>query len=124
MATELKQVRQRTSRHRTTGSRRPPRAPHAAAAAPNRRLTQQGPDTPGAPARDSAFPAPDERRIDGLGPLWVFLVATLAVVGVVVVAGAVDSWWILVPGMCVYFAATFGALASIMRMLEDDGSTL
>jgi fatty acid desaturase len=82
-------------------------------AVPRRGLAQHTPETPD-----------PEERADGLGPLWVFSIASLAVVGVVVVAGAVNSWWILVPGMCVYFAAAVAALASIMRLLDDDGSTL
>jgi hypothetical protein len=69
-------------------------------------------------------PAQDRRAVDGLGPLWMFLVASLAIVGAVVLAGAVGRWWILVPVMCVFFASTFGVLASIMRLLRDSGDTL
>jgi hypothetical protein len=63
----------------------------------------------------------DWRPIDGLGPLWVFLVASLAIVGAVVAAGAVDRWWILIPVMGIFFAAVVGVLSSIMRQLRDDG---
>lgn len=52
------------------------------------------------------------------------MVASLAIVGAVVLAGAVDRWWILVPVMCVFFVSTFGVLASIMRLLRDSGDTL
>ncbi|HXD59114.1 MAG TPA: hypothetical protein VN606_14400 [Thermoleophilaceae bacterium] len=69
-------------------------------------------------------PAQDQRTMDGLGPLWTFLVAALAIVGAVVLAGAVDRWWILVPVMCVFFSCTFGVLASIMRLLRDSGDSL
>ncbi len=69
-------------------------------------------------------PAPDGRSIDGLGPLWMYLIASLAIVGAVVLAGAVESWWILAPVMCVFFVSTFGVLASILRLLRDSGDTL
>ena len=68
--------------------------------------------------RESARPA--GRRIDGLLPLWVFLLASLAIVGAVTVAGAVDSWWILVPAMAVFFISTVAVLATIMWLLGDD----
>jgi hypothetical protein len=54
----------------------------------------------------------------------MYLFASLAIVGAVVLAGAVDRWWILAPVMCVFFASTFGVLASIMRLLRDSGDTL
>jgi hypothetical protein len=63
------------------------------------------------------------RPIDGLTSLWVFLIATMAIVGGVIAANAVDSWWILVPVMLVFFASTFGVLATIMWQLRDDGET-
>ena len=78
------------------------------------------PVTPAAPARQPASGRPDGRRIDGLGPLWVFLVASLAVVGAVTVTGAVDRWWILVPAMGVYIISTVAVLAAIMWQLGDD----
>jgi len=68
--------------------------------------------------------AQDGRSIDGLGPLWMYLVASLAIVGAVVLAGAVDRWWILAPVMCVFFVSTFGVIASILRLLRDSGDTL
>jgi hypothetical protein len=78
---------------------------------------------PVASARRPASADPGGRRIDGLGSLWVFFGATLAIVGGVIVANAVDRWWILVPVMCVFFASAFGVLLSIMRQLRDDGET-
>ena len=54
----------------------------------------------------------------------MYLVASLAIVGAVVLAGAVDRWWILVPVMCVFFTCAFGVLASIMRLLRDSGDSL
>jgi anti-sigma-K factor RskA len=111
------QVRPRTTGHSPAGTGETTRAPHA----PTRRREIHPPLPPVAP---EPRPAQDDRRIDGLGPLWVFLVASLAIVGAVVLAGAVDRWWILVPVMCVFFASTFGVLASIMRLLRDSGDTL
>jgi hypothetical protein len=46
-------------------------------------------------------------------------------VGAVTVAALVGRFWILVPVMCVHFAATFAVLASIMRLMgngNDDES--
>jgi hypothetical protein len=63
---------------------------------------------------------PEGRGIDGLGPLWVFLFAALAVVGAVTMTGAVGSWWILVPAMAVFIISTVAVLAAIMWMLGDD----
>jgi hypothetical protein len=80
------------------------------------------PAAPAAPQRRAPPPRPDGgRRIDGLRPLWVFLVASLAIVGGVWVTGAVDRWWILVPVMGVFFSATFAVLATIMWQLRDNG---
>jgi len=36
------------------------------------------------------------------------------------VAGAVDSWWILVPAMAVFCISTVAVLATIMWLLGDD----
>jgi hypothetical protein len=72
------------------------------------------------PVSPTAPAPPDGRRIDGLGPLWVFLVAALAVVGAVTLTGAVDSWWILVPAMAVFVISTVAVLAAIMWLLGDD----
>jgi hypothetical protein len=73
-----------------------------------------------APARQPASARPDGSPINGLRPLWIFLVAALAVVGAVTLTGAVDSWWILVPAMAVFFISTLGVLATIMWLLGDD----
>jgi hypothetical protein len=45
----------------------------------------------------------------------------LIIVGAVVLANAVDSWWILIPVMAVDLLMTFGVLAGLMRLLADDG---
>jgi hypothetical protein len=73
-----------------------------------------------APAPQPASTQREGRGIDGLRPLWVFFVAALAIVGAVTVTGAVDSWWILVPVMAVFFISTFAVLATIMWLLGDD----
>jgi fatty acid desaturase len=59
-------------------------------------------------------------KADGLGPLWIFFAASMAIVGVVVLAGAVDRWWILVPVMFVFFASVTGVLLSILHQLRND----
>jgi hypothetical protein len=73
-----------------------------------------------APAPQPASIQREGRGIDGLRPLWVFFVAALSIVGAVTVTGAVDSWWILVPVMAVFFISTFAVLATIMWLLGDD----
>jgi fatty acid desaturase len=88
--------------------------------APSRHRGRHMPVAPVAPARRREPARPDGRRIDGLLPLWVFLIASLAIVGAVTVTGAVDSWWILVPAMAVFFISTFAVLAIIMWLLGDD----
>jgi hypothetical protein len=90
---------------------------------PSRRRGQKMPVAPAVPAREPASTQPDGRRIDGLRPLWVFLIAALAIVGAVTVTGEVDRWWILLPVMAVFFISTFGVLATIMWLLGDDAGT-
>src|SRR5689334_20426242 len=114
MAAQSKQERQRTVGHSPTGARREPQAP-------GRRRGEHL--APAASERGRELEEPDGRRIDGLGPLWIFFFATLAIVGGVILANAVDRWWILVPVMCVFFASAFGVLLSIVRQLRDDGET-
>jgi hypothetical protein len=62
-----------------------------------------------------------ENGVTGLGPLWIFFVASMAIVGAVVLAGAVDSWWILVPVMAIFFGSVAGVLMSIVHQLHNDG---
>ena len=111
------QVPRLTAGHRAAGSgatTHPPRAP----------IRRREHPSPAPPLVSEPRPEQDQRPIDGLGPLWMFLVASLAIVGAVVLAGAVDRWWILVPVMCIFLVSTFGVLASIMRLLRDSGDTL
>lgn len=51
----------------------------------------------------------------------VFFVATLIMVATVVVLGIVARWWVLVPAMLVFFAATFGVIGAITRLLGENG---
>jgi fatty acid desaturase len=111
------QVRPRAGEHRRAGIRGTGRAQPAATAC---RQEHQ----PVTPAVSEPRSAQDGRSIDSLGPLWMYLVASLAIVGAVVLAGAVDRWWILAPVMCVFFVSTFGVLASILRLLRDSGDAL
>jgi hypothetical protein len=120
MTAELKQVRQRTTgRSRATA----PATPRVTHVPPPARGDRRGGHPPAAPGSRPGPPSSEGRPIDGLTSLWVFLIATMAIVGGVIAANAVDSWWILVPVMLVFFASTFGVLATIMWQLRDDGET-
>lgn len=69
--------------------------------------------------RPSATGLPERDR--GVSLMVTFVTATLVMVVVVAVTGAVDRFWVLVPVMLVDFAVTFTVLASITRLLHDDG---
>lgn len=113
-------IPQQTTGHR--GAHDAKRGLRATPHAPSRRRGERAVVAPVTPAREAASARPDGgRRIDGLRPLWVFLIASLAIVGAVTVTGAVDRWWILVPVMGVFFTATFAVLATIMWQLRDNG---
>jgi len=110
---------QQTSGRRPGGAHDTKRGLRGAPHAPTRRRREH---SPVAPVREAAPARPDGgRRIDGLRPLWVFLIASLAIVAAVTVTGAVDRWWILVPVMGVFFTATIAVLATIMWQLRDNG---
>lgn len=53
--------------------------------------------------------------------MFVFFAATTIMVVAVVLVGAVEQWWVLVPVMLVDFVVTFAVIASIVRLLGDDG---
>jgi fatty acid desaturase len=116
----MSETQQATGRS-STRTRGTARGPHASPRAPNRRQDHRMPVEAAASARRTPAAPLDGRRIDGLRPLWVFLLASLAIVAAVTVAGVVESWWILVPVMGVFFTATFGVLATIMWQLRDNG---
>ena len=120
MTAELKQVRQRTTGRSRATAPAIPRTSHVPPPAPSNRREGHPPAAPG-PRPEP--PSSQVRPVDGLTSLWVFLIATMAIVGGVLVTNAVDSWWILVPVMLVFFTSTFGVLATIMWQLRDDGET-
>jgi hypothetical protein len=64
-------------------------------------------------------PRPDVDR--GLSLLFSFVGAIVVMVGGVVVMGAVEQPWILIPGFAVLLLATATVFAAIMRLLADDG---
>lgn len=114
---------------RSTGRRRP--------SAPLAQQLGEGRRRPGTPAPSASLrqrhartpsSAPLLARGDGSASgdqgdsaLVVFVAAILLVVAAVVVAGAVDRLWVLVPAMVVDFAVTFGVVLTINRLLGDDG---
>lgn len=74
-----------------------------------------------APATDTGGGPPRGLRDRGVGIVAAFTAATLLMVVAIIVLASVDSWWVLVPVMLVDFAATFGVLRGITRLLSDDG---
>ncbi|HET8673018.1 MAG TPA: hypothetical protein VFL87_05255 [Thermoleophilaceae bacterium] len=61
-----------------------------------------------------------ENGVNGLGPLWIFFVASMAIVGAVVLASAVDSWWVLVPVMMIFAGSVAGVMMIIMHQLHNE----
>ena len=55
----------------------------------------------------------------GLGLLIMFTAGVLVMVALIVLTGAIASWWMLAPVMAVDFAVTAAVLASIVRLLND-----
>lgn len=115
----------------------------SAAAAPAANASQSRPAAPASPTSAAAYAAP--RRApqpprasvassptadDRPGPaddsqnlmvlLAVFLVAPLVVVAAVCVVASINTWWALVFGLCVYFAATLIVFATIAFVLAGD----
>jgi hypothetical protein len=60
-------------------------------------------------------------RWSGDSLFLVFSLATVIMVVAVVLVGAVDQWWVLVPVMLVHLLATFGVLVAIAQLLGTDG---
>ena len=54
--------------------------------------------------------------------LIVFTASALAIVALVVLAGAVGQMWILAPIMIVDFAVTAAVLVTVAKLLEDANS--
>jgi hypothetical protein len=83
-----------------------------------------------APARSGAPPTTvpmNERRSPGAGGLsrgdqllLVFFVATMIMVVAVVLVGAVDQMWVLVPVMLVDLIVTSALIATLVRLIGDD----
>jgi hypothetical protein len=67
------------------------------------------------PAEPAGRDAPDR----GVGLLLVFTASMLAIVALVVLVGAVDTWWILVPAMGFDFAVTGTVLFAVARLLDE-----
>jgi len=65
-------------------------------------------------------PAPADRD-RGLGLLYSFVGAATIMVGDVVVVGAVEQSWVLIPGFAVLLAMTLIVFRGIMRLLADGG---
>jgi hypothetical protein len=120
VATQSKPVRPRapTSPRRATsavpaGVRRRSDAEHGTAARP-------GVDAP--LPKSPLRPSPGA---DGLSRgdylFLVFFAATMIMVLAVVLVGAVDQMWVLVPVMLVHLLATFGVIVAIVQLLGTDG---
>jgi hypothetical protein len=115
MAPRLEELRPPADRHlgraRTPGAR-PPRRDHVTAARDSRdrrRATEPAvPEPPSLPLADR-----------GLILFVVFTASALAIVGLVVLLGAIGSWWTLIPIMAVDFAVTAAVLVTVAKLLED-----
>jgi hypothetical protein len=110
--------------HRPPVDHRPRRAPttprprrlDATEAACDPRGTQ--PPDENAAARRGPPPQADR----GLTLLIIFTASALAIVALVVLAGAVGQMWILAPIMIVDFAVTAAVLVTVAKLLEDANS--
>lgn len=61
------------------------------------------------------------QRDSGIDLLLAFFVATVIMVVAVVLVGAVDQWWVLLPVILVHLFVTFAVIATITDMLGGDG---
>jgi hypothetical protein len=77
----------------------------------------------GLPAsRDTVQPSPGAGRSSrGDRLLLVFVAATVIMVVAVVLVGAVDRAWVLVPVMLVDLVVTFAVIATLVGLIGDDG---
>jgi hypothetical protein len=76
-----------------------------------------------APRKNHEAPGSSQARKDGgrgLDLLLIFLAVTLVMVADVMLAAAVDSYWVLIPVMCVHLAMTVAVFAEIMSLLADE----
>ena len=81
------------------------------------RLEERPRVDPGVPER-----RPPPLADHGITLLLIFTASALLIVALVVVAGAVGHWWILIPVMTVDFAVTAAVLATVVRLLGDPDS--
>ena len=115
MAPRLEELRPPVDRHvgraATTGVR-PPRRGH---------ITSAHDDRDRRHATDPAVPErpPPQLADRGLILFVVFTASALAIVALVVIVGAIGSWWILIPVMAVDFAVTAAVLITVAKLLED-----
>jgi hypothetical protein len=115
MAPRLEELRppvdRRVGRAATAGVR-PPRRGHTTS--PRDRQDRRHATTPPAPER---LPPPLVDR--GLILLIVFAASALTIVALVVLIGAIGSWWTLFPVMAVDFTVTAAVLVTVAKLLED-----
>ena len=115
MAPRVEELRPPVDRHvgraATTGVR-PPRRGHTTSA----RDGQDGRHATEPPVPERRPPPPAD---GGLILLIVFTASALAIVALVVLVGAIGSWWILIPVMAVDFAVTAAVLITVAKLLED-----
>ena len=69
----------------------------------------------------ASYGAGRQSRPGGDFLLLVFFTATMTMVVAVVLVGAVDQWWVLVPVMLVDFVATFAVIVALVQLLRADG---
>jgi hypothetical protein len=105
--------------------RRPPVDRHArragtAAPHPQRQVRTAPGRQPNEPSIPERRPPPPGDR--GLILLAVFTASALLIVALVVLVGAVESWWILIPVMTADFAVTAAVLVTVARLIEDADS--
>jgi hypothetical protein len=104
---------------RRTTSAAPTRARRSSAA---EHATVARPGVGAALPRSSIRPSPGaggSSRGDHL--FLVFFAAMIVMVVAVVLVGAVDRMWVLVPVMLVDLTVTFAVLATLVSLLGDDG---
>lgn len=72
-------------------------------------------------AKSRGSPGLPQDRDRGLSLLYLFIAATAVMVGCVLLAGAVDSWWILIVTTALLGVTTFAVFAGIVRLMADEG---
>jgi hypothetical protein len=79
----------------------------------------------GAPLPKSPIPPSPSAGASPRGDylLLVFFAAAMVMVVAVVLVGAVDQMWVLVPVMLVDLTVTFAVVATLVSMLGDDGQS-